>query len=65
MIAVAPKSTVRSISAGTAARAAAARGTTVSAEPAPGWARHHPQEALAFLYVSPHPCAALDELMGL
>lgn len=65
MIAVAPKSTVSSTSAGPTARAAAARGATVSAEPTPGWARRHPQETLAFLYVAPHPCAALDELMGL
>ena len=35
------------------------------ADPAPGWATHHPDRALAFLFVSPRDCAALDELMAL
>jgi hypothetical protein len=35
------------------------------ADPAPGWATCHPDRALAFLFVSPRDCAALDELMAL
>jgi hypothetical protein len=35
------------------------------ADPAPGWATRHPDRALAFLFVSPRDCAALDELMAL
>jgi hypothetical protein len=34
------------------------------ADPAPGWATRHPDRALAFLFVSPRDCAALDELMA-
>lgn len=29
------------------------------------WARANPDRLLAFLYVSPRPCAALDDLLGL
>lgn len=32
-------------------------------DPEPGWARLSPERALAFLYVTPRPCSALDELM--
>jgi hypothetical protein len=35
------------------------------ADPAPGWATRHPDRALAFLFVSPRDCAALDELIAL
>jgi hypothetical protein len=35
------------------------------ADPAPGWATRHPDRALAFLFVCPRDCAALDELMAL
>jgi hypothetical protein len=35
------------------------------ADPAPGWATRHPDRALAFLFVSPRDCAAVDELMAL
>ena len=35
------------------------------ADPAPGWATLHPDRALAFLFVCPRDCAALDELMAL
>lgn len=34
-------------------------------DPEPGWATRHPDRALAFFYVSPRPCSAFDELMGL
>jgi hypothetical protein len=34
-------------------------------DPEPGWATRNPDRALAFLFVSPRPCAALDELMAL
>jgi hypothetical protein len=34
-------------------------------DPEPGWATRHPDRALAFLYVSPRPCSAIDELMRL
>lgn len=35
------------------------------ANPEAGWATRHPDRALAFLFVSPRDCAALDELMAL
>jgi hypothetical protein len=35
------------------------------ADPEAGWASRNPARAFAFLYVSPRPCAALDELMAL
>jgi hypothetical protein len=35
------------------------------ADPPAGWATANPDQALLFLYVSPRPCAALDELMAL
>jgi hypothetical protein len=35
------------------------------ADPEAGWATRNPGRALAFLYVSPRDCAALDELMAL
>lgn len=34
-------------------------------DPAVEWAEAHPDRLLAFLYVSPRPCAALDALLGL
>ena len=34
-------------------------------DPEPGWATRHPDRAWAFLYMSPRPCAALEELMRL
>jgi hypothetical protein len=34
------------------------------ADPEAGWAARHPDRALAFLFVSPRDCAALDELMA-
>jgi hypothetical protein len=34
------------------------------ADPEAGWATRHPNRALAFLFVSPRDCAALDELMA-
>jgi hypothetical protein len=35
------------------------------ADPEAGWATRNPAKALAFLYVSPRDCGALDELMAL
>ena len=35
------------------------------ADPEAAWATRHPDRALAFLFVSPRDCAALDELMAL
>ena len=35
------------------------------ADPEAGWAARNPARALAFLYVTPRDCAALDELMAL
>lgn len=35
------------------------------ADPEAGWATRNPNRALAFLFVSPRDCAALDELMAL
>lgn len=35
------------------------------ADPEAGWAARNPNRALAFLFVSPRDCAALDELMAL
>ncbi len=35
------------------------------ADPAAGWAARNPARALAFLYVSPRDCRAVDELMAL
>jgi hypothetical protein len=35
------------------------------ADPEAGWATRNPSRALAFLFVSPRDCAALDELMAL
>lgn len=34
-------------------------------DPAVEWAQTHPERLLAFLYVSPRPCAALDALLKL
>jgi hypothetical protein len=34
-------------------------------DPEPGWATANPDRALAFFYISPRPCAALEELMQL
>ena len=34
-------------------------------DPEPGWATLHPDRALLLLFVSPRPCAAMDELMAL
>jgi hypothetical protein len=34
-------------------------------DPEPGWASRHPGKALAFLFVSPRDCGAVDELMAL
>lgn len=34
-------------------------------DPEPGWVTRCPDRALVFFFVSPRPCAALDELMGL
>lgn len=34
-------------------------------DPEPGWAARHPDRALAFLYIFPRPCSAIDELMHL
>jgi hypothetical protein len=38
---------------------------TQAADPAPEMAHDDPDRLLAFLYVSPRPCAALDALLGL
>ena len=35
------------------------------ADPEAGWATRNPSRALAFLFVSPRDCGALDELMAL
>ena len=35
------------------------------ADPEAGWATRNPNRALAFLFVTPRNCAALDELMAL
>ncbi len=35
------------------------------ADPQAGWAARNPAKALAFLFVSPRDCGALDELMAL
>ena len=35
------------------------------ADPEAGWALRNPDRALAFLYVSPRDCGALEELMAL
>jgi hypothetical protein len=35
------------------------------ADPEAGWAAANPAKALAFLFVSPRDCCALDELMAL
>ncbi|MDP3660364.1 hypothetical protein [Phenylobacterium sp.] len=37
----------------------------MASDPSPAWARENPDDLLRFLYVSPRPCAALDELLGL
>jgi hypothetical protein len=34
-------------------------------DPEPGWATRNPDRALAFIFVSPRPCSAIDELMRL
>jgi hypothetical protein len=34
-------------------------------DPEAGWAARNPAQALAFLYVSPRDCGALEELMAL
>jgi hypothetical protein len=33
------------------------------ADPDPSWAEANPDKLLAFLFVSPRPCAALDQLL--
>jgi hypothetical protein len=33
-------------------------------DPEAGWAARHPDRALLFLFVSPRPCGALEELMA-
>lgn len=35
------------------------------ADPEAGWASRNPQRAMAFLFVSPRDCGALDELLAL
>jgi hypothetical protein len=35
------------------------------ADPEAGWAARNPDRAMAFLFVSPRDCGALDELMAL
>jgi hypothetical protein len=35
------------------------------ADPEAGWAARNPAKALAFLFVSPRDCGAVDELMAL
>lgn len=35
----------------------------VPADPEPGWATRFPDRALAFIFVSPRDCTALDEIM--
>jgi hypothetical protein len=35
------------------------------ADPEAGWASRNPDRALAFLYLSPRDCGALEELMAL
>jgi hypothetical protein len=35
------------------------------ADPQAGWAFRNPNRAMAFLFVSPRDCAAIDELMAL
>jgi hypothetical protein len=35
------------------------------ADPEAGWAARNPSRALAFLFVTPRDCAALDELLAL
>jgi len=37
---------------------------STAADPDPMWAERHPDRLLAFLYVSPRPCAALDALIA-
>lgn len=36
-----------------------------ASDPSPQWARQHPDDLLRFLFVSPRPCEAVDELLGL
>jgi hypothetical protein len=40
-------------------------GFRTPADPEAGWAARNPDRALAFLFVSPRDCGALDELMAL
>jgi hypothetical protein len=47
-----------------AARMAALPAHDAVADPEAGWAARNPERALAFLFVSPRDCAALDELMA-
>ena len=35
------------------------------ADPEAGWATRNPNRAMAFLFVSPHDCGAVDELLAL
>ena len=35
------------------------------ADPEAGWARRNPERAMAFLFVSPRDCGAVDELLAL
>ena len=35
------------------------------ADPEPGWATRNPDRAMAFLFVSPRDCSAVDELLAL
>ena len=48
-----------------ASTAAAPSQLALAADPAPELAERDPARLLAFLYVSPRPCAALDALLGL
>ena len=35
------------------------------ADPEMGWAKRNPERAMAFLFVSPRDCSAVDELLAL
>ena len=39
--------------------------TAQAPDPSLDWARSHPEALLRFLFVSPRPCEALDDLLGL
>lgn len=34
-------------------------------DPPAGWAARNPEQAMLFLFVTPRPCGALDELLAL